>query len=330
MEKQELIYNAGILTEQILFDWDGYTRTWEAFMKSIFSYDGAGNMVLAQSYYFDDPSWILVQKDERTYNGNGNMTMQIYSFWDESSGDWINSSKEELTYNSSGFLVDNISSTWDYFTGDWLKSHKSENIYNGSGPQIEKIFHYTWNEDSSQWINEFKDDFIYDGNMNLVQVIEQKWIGSQWINSYKTELTYNNAYPFNQLIIPWLYVEEWALLINHMPLEMISSEYLGSAYALSDRIRFNFSEINITSINNIESNQVGLYPQPANGYVTFEWQSSNPVSDLDLYGVNGKLVLQKKIEKNKAVAINHLAPGLYFYRITNNQQHSISGKMSVR
>ena len=328
--RQELRYIDGILSEQMYYDYDDFTNTWEAFMKSIFSYDEAGNMVLDNVYYFDGLDWVLVQKEECNYDVNRNLTLRILSFINEYGGEWMYSSKEEFTYNDNGFLTVSTSSYWDYFADDWLQSYKSENIYNGTGPQVIEVFHYTWDEDSIQWINEYKDEFTYDDYMNLVLVLEEEWNGSQWRKSFKTELTYNNAYPFDELIIPWMYMEEWQPLINHMPVEMISSEYLGSAYVLSDRTQFNFSEIIITGINNIESNQVGLYPQPANGYVTFEWESSNPASDLDLYDVNGRLVLQKKIEKNKAVDIQHLAPGLYFYRITDNQQHSISGKMSVR
>ena len=330
VERQELSYSDGLLMEQAYFEWDDFTRNWEPAAKLNFSYDGAGNMVLAYTYIFDYQDWILYQKDECTYNGNGNMTLQISSFWDESRGEWLNGIMEERTYNSSGFLTVSATSYWDYSTNIWLNGEKSENIYNGKEPQIIEKIYSLWSEDISQWISIYKDKFTYDANMNLVLVLDQEWSGSQWINSYKTEFTYNNDYPFNELIIPWMYMEEWEPLINHMLVEMIGWEYDGSSTVLSYKNQYNFSEINITGINNIESNQVDVYPQPANGYVTFQWQSSNPASVLDLYDINGRRVLQKSIEKNKAVDIHHLAPGLYFYRLTDNLQHSISGKMSVR
>ena len=328
--KQELTYNGGIHpAEQVYYAWDAFTRAWYPIQKRTFSYDGAGNMVLAYTYYFDDPDWILIGKDERTYNGSGSLTLQVLSSWDDSGSEWINGSKTENTYNGSGLLTVSTSLVWDYFTEEWVNDYKDEYTYNGNGQQITGVY-YSWDEDSSLWINDYKEDFTYDEHLNMVLILEQEWNGAQWVNSYKIEASYNNDYTFDQLIFPWIFGQEFDQYFMHMPVEVVESEYLGSSYVLAYRSQFNFSEINITGIANIESNQASLYPQPADDYVIFDWRSSNPVFDLDLYDVNGRLVMQKKIGNHKAVAIHHLTPGLYLYRLSDNQQHLISGKMSVR
>ena len=328
--KQELSYTGGRLTEQLYFSWDASTMSWDPSLKWTYSYDGAGNMVLAYDYYFNSPDWKLIGKQENTYNGDGNLTLQILSIWDESGNDWMNGNKEVNVYNGSGYLTVSTRFLWDFLTNDWKNSTKDEYAYNGSGQQTMQIS-YSWDGVSSQWTNDYKDDFSYDGNMNVVLTLEQNWVGAQWVSSYKTEISYNNAYTFNQLILPWMYMGfDLHQLFTHMPVEVIESDFIGSSFVLSTRSLFNFSGINITDVPAPESKQAGLFPQPADDYITFEWNNSNTAFDLDLYDINGKMVMETKIENNKSVAIDHLASGLYLYRLTDNTQHSISGKLSVR
>lgn len=328
--RQELSYNNGLLSEQIYYEWDAPTSHWDPAQKETYTYNGAGNMTLAYTYYFDDPGWTLAGKDERTYNGSGNLILEIMSFWDESGNDWMNSIKIENTYNGSGYLTLTTMSLWDFFTQIWKNDSKDDYTYNGAGQLITDIS-FQWNDGSNQWLNDTKEEYTYDGNLNLVLALDQDWMGGQWANSSKTEITYNNDYTYNQLILPGIYVQNgFEQIFMHMPVELVQSDYVGSSYVLADKTHYNFSEINITDVPNVESNHTRIYPQPADYNVTFEWESSNPTFELDLYNINGKLVLEEKIGKNKEVNINQLASGIYFYRLTDNKQPSISGKMSVR
>ena len=327
--KQESVNNNGILTEQVYYDWDDYTSTWEQSVKFTYSYDDAGNRVLAYTSFFDDPDWSLFGRSEYTYNGSGNMVLRISSYWDEDEAEWINQSRMENSYSSGGLLIVSTAFDWDYFTEDWVNDYKDEYTYNGAGHLL-MIISYEWDEGSSEWKNETKDEYTYDNNMNLVMILQQEWSGGQWLNEYKTEMSYNNSYAFNQLILPWMYMENWGQIIGHMPVELVVSEYIGSSFVLSYRELFNYSEINITGVPVIQPDRAGLYPQPADDYVTFEWESNNPTFNLSLYNVNGKLVMESMVTNNKSVSIDHLASGLYFYRLTDNAQNSISGKLSVR
>ncbi len=327
--RQELSYNNGTLTEQVYFEWNPGVPTWEPAMKWTYSYDGAGNMTLAYNYYYEEPDWLLVGKDVRTYDGNGNLITSTSSWWDESGSEWINNGMEEHTYNSSGSISVSIYSTWDFFNEEWVNEYKDEYAYNGSDQLIMGVY-YSWNVGNEQWINDYKEDFNYDSNMNLVIVLEQEWNGAQWVNSYKTEITYNNDYTIDELILPWIFYDESEQLLMHMPLVFTESEYLGGTYVLSYRSLYNFSEVNITGVPAIEISKMGIYPQPANGDVTFNWETNNSTFNLAVYDMNGRLLLSKQIENNVPVLMDHLTSGIYFYRLSGNNLPEHSGKISIK
>ncbi len=328
--QEELSYSDGMLSERVISGWDAIASVWELYEKYTYTYNASANIILSYSYFYDEPDWILSGKDELNYNGSGNLTLNISYYWDESGNDWKYAYKNEHTYNGNGFLTVSTMSYWDIPSNEWQKSHKSENTYNGNGQQIIVMSYFTWDEGSSQWINETRDEYTYDGNSNLVMGLGQEWDNGQWVNTYKAEVSYNNAYPFEELVLPWSYIDYTIPLFVHMPVEIIQWNYIGSSYVLSDKVLFKFSGINITDVPNVQVYQIALYPQPADGYVTFKWENNSSDFDLDLYNINGSLVMESKITSNKTVAIDHLASGLYFYRLTDNAQHSISGKLSVR
>ena len=326
--KQEFTYYNGILTEQVYYQWNPDTNIWEPAVKFTYNYDGSGNMTLSYTYSFDGSDWILATKDERTYDPYGNILTQITSMWNESGSEWLYLSKLENSYNGNGSLLVSTSSSWDFMSENWMNNYKDEYTYNGIGQQISNIS-YSWNTGTSQWDSDYKNEFSYDGNMNLVMVLEQDWNGVQWVNSYKTELAYNNTYTGSELILPWIFGED-AYLIMHMLTETTEYEYNGSAFMLSDRNTYYYSPVNITGIGENNISQAGIYPQPAKGQVTFTWATGNPTYQLGVYDINGRQILVKQIEKNSSVAVDQLAPGLYFYRLTGNNQPMLSGKLSVR
>lgn len=326
--KQEFIYNNGVLTEQIFSEWDWDMSTWFPYVKWTYNYDGTGNMILAYYYYIDDPDWALAGKDERTYDPAGNMLTQINSFWDDSSSEWFYSDKLENAYNGSGNLLVSTSFSWDFISEDWVNDYKDEYIYNGLGQQTSEVS-YSWSSGINQWVEDFKYDYIWDGNMNLVQVLEQEWNGSQWVSYYKTELTYNNAYTGSELILPWYFSEE-ADLIMHMITGGIGYDYIGGSYVMEGNFIYNYSPVTITGISDPVVAQASIYPQPSNGQVTFTWETNNPTFNLGIYDMNGRLVMTKQVENNQSVAVDRLTPGLYFYRLTGNNQQMLSGKISIR
>jgi hypothetical protein len=87
---------------------------------------------------------------------------------------------------------------------------------------------------------------------------------------------------------------------------------------------------NVTTVLGIESIPqpvvYSLFPNPASDYVSFSNPANRTVM-LELFNSTGQLILSKKAEST--MDISHLAPGIYFYRITDSEGFSSSGKLNV-
>jgi hypothetical protein len=89
----------------------------------------------------------------------------------------------------------------------------------------------------------------------------------------------------------------------------------------------------VTTVLGIESNPLppvySVFPNPASTFVNL----SNPANKavvVEIFNSTGKLVLSKKEgSTNSSLDISDLAPGIYFYRITDADGFSSSGKLNV-
>jgi len=68
-----------------------------------------------------------------------------------------------------------------------------------------------------------------------------------------------------------------------------------------------------------------VYPNPAADFIVFEVSVVRESASVELYDIRGKMVLQQPLPENRKVMINHLIPGMYFYRLRENG-NCIQGK----
>lgn len=326
--KQEFYYENGHLAEQLYFEWDAVNNLWVEYFRWQFNYNEDGYMTLSNSYFWDGSGWVLAGRDERTYDDNGNMILQITAWWDETEDVWINDSKTENTYNANGSMDVSTQFTWDFMSNGWVNSYMDEYTYDIGGLLV--LFTTSvWETIASEWVYEFQNEYVYDENMNIVMSREYSWDGSQWFYAWRSELSYNNAYSYNELLLPWFFVE-FSGEFQHMLTEITEYGFDGLAFVLTTRSEFNYSQVDLTGIVENETVRTNIYPQPADGQVNFIWADNHPTLELGVFDVNGKMVLSQQVGNNSAVAVDRLAPGLYFYKLADNNLTVSAGKLSVR
>jgi hypothetical protein len=75
---------------------------------------------------------------------------------------------------------------------------------------------------------------------------------------------------------------------------------------------FNQDWIHFASTNTFKENfNISVFPNPTTHYINVE---SDKPSDLKIYDLNGKEVLNTKINKTKKVDLTQLSPGTYFLK----------------
>jgi hypothetical protein len=94
------------------------------------------------------------------------------------------------------------------------------------------------------------------------------------------------------------------------------------------------SEVEIFRVQGkIASNGIKVYPNPTSGLLNFIWDSkSNEFTNLRLYSVEGKFLLEKSIAKQNSsleIDLSTFANGLYFYQLDDGQK-SVNGKFLLQ
>ncbi len=329
--KDEFTYVNGYLTEQVHSDWDAVENTYLPVFQWTFAYNGDGNMTTGYTSSWNGSGWEVAVRDDRIYDAAGNMVLQILSWWDSTGDEWISDTKIENSYNGSGALLISTTTIWEQSIDGWLNISKNENTYNGNEQLIASIY-YSWEAGSSQWENSGKEEFTYDGNRNLTMQLMSEWNNNQWMNYYQIKMAYNDAYTSDEIILPRMFSGEGMLSVmpEHMLTGTTEYEYTGGSFVQAYRSQNSYSQVNLTAIAEHEDRQARIYPQPATDRITFDWDINLPALGLGIYDSNGKKVLSQQLDNHGSVSVDHLEPGLYFYRLADNSETKLTGKLSVR
>ncbi|MBI3509058.1 MAG: T9SS type A sorting domain-containing protein [Bacteroidetes bacterium] len=90
---------------------------------------------------------------------------------------------------------------------------------------------------------------------------------------------------------------------------------------------YSFSESGVIE-NQMENNGISIFPNPSSGKFTVLLPSGN--CSLLIYDVTGKLIRKKFLnEKKNDIDLSSEAPGMYFYRIANEEKISAQGKIII-
>jgi hypothetical protein len=79
-----------------------------------------------------------------------------------------------------------------------------------------------------------------------------------------------------------------------------------------------YSEHDFTLIPEIPEKHISVYPNPASEYILFDITNINELAKIEIFDNQGKKVLEQSLPVTGQIFINHLAKGLYLYRINNN------------
>ena len=110
-------------------------------------------------------------------------------------------------------------------------------------------------------------------------------------------------------------------------------EDLNGELYISDITSGTIYKITDTSLSNesFEKNRFFIYPNPGKNMLFVEKSANNYPTEIKIYDVNGKLVLQQTTEKTNQnkIDISQLVPGFYFVSITNDINENSQYKLVV-
>ncbi|MDR2410670.1 MAG: leucine-rich repeat protein [Bacteroidales bacterium] len=83
-----------------------------------------------------------------------------------------------------------------------------------------------------------------------------------------------------------------------------------------------------TAIENIETADINIYPNPAKDNINIHLQDNVHQAVFTLYDVQGKLLIRKEIGNQDAVSVSNLTTGLYIYNVKTEKQN-YQGKVVI-
>ncbi len=313
-KKYESVYDDNWnLTLRISYNWDYLARLMVLYSKEEYSYDDIGNLILKIYYPWDKSTsqWVPTVKNEYTHDTNGNKNSCYSYYWNKAMSQWINSSKSESAYDANGKLTEYTNYNWDSNTSQWIINTK----YTLDTNRNTILFI------DSDYSGQFKLEYTYDGNGNLILIVPYYWEKnmSQWIE-----------HELKRFERPDIWKQEYAYDSSGNKTMEINYNWDETAnrFVNGTKTTWFYSDLNFTSIPNTPLNKLTVYPNPAKDFIVFDLPNGSESATIELYDIQGKMVVQQKLTETKQIAVGHLPKGLYLYRLTNGETFS-TGKLVV-
>ena len=193
----------------------------------------------------------------------------------------------------------------------WILQWKFEYVYDSSGNEtLETAFR--WDEISEQWIPSEKISHTYDVDGNAILQIHEYWDEntSQWKLAGK---------------------EKYETVVTDSVKQVVTYDWdeSTSQWELTLRLTFYYSDPGVTSIHDVSSAELKVYPNPATEFVVFDGIESSGSAYVELFDIQGKIVLSQTIDHNQKVYVQQLDQGLYLYKFSLDGK-TYTGKLIIK
>jgi len=345
------------------YQWDTTINIWLPYCKTEYTYDGNWDLILLlksypigttglwltlykTEYYYDisrnllgdvesiwnagNNIWDFSNRSEYSYDENGDMTMQTKYYWDYINTEWVSSNKNELTYDNNGHVILEIESEWDENASAWLPLFKYEYTVDNNGNNTVEI-KYEWSLPGMIWTESGKVEYTFDIDGGLKAETKYLWetTTTQWIINDKEVFTYTNAYTFSDLVLPYEFIDN-TVYFKYMLNGMMYYSYVNTNFIPSYNEKYFYSVMNVIGINENESMKTRVYPNPSSDYIYFCWTDYKPNLDLSLMDISGRIIIQTNLKNKSSISLGHLSRGLYFYKLSDDNNTVSNEKISLQ
>lgn len=329
--------------------WDDNEKVWVPQNKTVSTYN-LNRQILTQSTYVSDNDyklWIdetetkniynnnllvtsvkttigadLADSTQYFYNINNSIDSILYYAVDPLDAEYIKLNKKEIyTYDVSNRLTD---ITYFKVTAFGVyQTHKDVTSYDNNNYKNSETY-LTRNEDDTDWIVNSKTVATNDSYGNTTELNEYLWddFGNKWILYLNRKYIYDTQVSTDEIA--------WFLTDNDLfknKLTSVQSTYYTSEgiYDYKDSVSFNYSSFTALSDLTISNEHISVNYSNKNLIINTK---SNMLYNLNLYNINGDLVLSSSFDENAVFSTVALRKGLYIFKVYNNSNIE-TGKVLV-
>jgi hypothetical protein len=278
----------------------------------------------------DSAKVIPVFKDVYIYEVNRVDTMYEY-MWEE--GAWELTFRTIWTYGGE-LLQQEFTQALDPFTEQWVDYEKWVYIYNlAARLGSEEYWGFDWSQ--YQMVRQWLYLYTWDDDGNLAEQVDQAWEeGSSWVNVWKSIWTVNKNFSIMDLYVPyWFMMDPDELQFVHMPVSELGHIYVNEQWVEDYNQTAYYSEFGgggPSGILDVHETPVRVFPNPASGIITLDWEGEYARLNLEVYDLTGKRILNRTVAPKESIWLDHLTRGIYLYKLTDHNQLIQTGKISLK
>ena len=133
-----------LLTDSTVNYGMGVPNPWN---KSVYTYDGSGNMVHSMRYSWNGSGWDTAGQVINTYSNNKIVTSLEQDY--DTSG-WVDNYFDSTGYDNNGYYNYYLSKSWDVDSADWVYDQLETRTNNSKGLPT-NVFFSQWNDTTIMW-----------------------------------------------------------------------------------------------------------------------------------------------------------------------------------
>lgn len=294
----------GSLTTELYQSWDTLASNWLNVSNSLYTYNDFFQPLtnLYQVWDKKSSSWNDTIKATFNYDNDGN----ILEYLEEQSnkGIWKNNYREVYTYNNLADVTEIKVELWDHGTETWQSSIIYSYEYDSQRYILSEKTEF-WNENLKIWETGFLDQF--DAAGNRIEYFDKEWNDS--LNVFTDGFRLQNEY-FNNGWIKSQVSQVWDTInISWLNEEKIVFYWYG-----------------VSSLDIYEYNtEIKIFPIPFKDAITIETDENTPVTFIEIFDGQGRLVDSRKVEESfyTQLDLSHLQKGTYFLMIESGETRSM-------
>ncbi len=303
--------------------------TWTAGRKMEYSYDANGFLITETEYYQDTyrKQWTGLTRLEHSLDSLHRDTTVLTYFFYPLDNVWSLGNRDQLTYDADGHLIRRDITNWS--NNQWSLNGKYEYIYDTNGNRILEI-HSGWSTGTKEWVPSYREEWSFDNKGNLLTQTHFEELGDnhQWTYSVQSSYQYDMNLRSEEVVWPFKPGEFDMPFIN-----VLCSGKLSMRVAETDtlidfaKINLFYSPMDVLGVKSISSSTPPWLYNPTTRSLTFG--ASVSTSTMQLYDLQGRLVLSRQVSGNSSIPLNECSKGLYLIRL-NKGKVVIQGMMMVK
>lgn len=324
--KTDYTWNAGKIETEMIWRWDFSTTGWQNDRKGTYAYNTSGLLTSKIWEYWDETGsqWYIGYMEQHSYNASNQVVQILFSTWNNAQQIYEPMGKDEYQYHTNGKVSLYMASFYDTSPAQWIPERKSEYTYDGQGNNT-ILLNSSYDYMTTLWVPQDKTEKTYDAQNNLISQVFSWYDESNymWVLGGKGEYSYNNSFSFNDLLVPFLFIDpETKELLNHM---LTNFSYFffddpSQTWLQDEKGELFWTQLIINVEPAVADYTCQVYPNPASGYINVDVEKLSDPLLFALYDLHGRLVLQGEVYGKNNISLNDIQSGLYLYRIFKGQE----------